>query len=325
MDDKKNFALSLVATAPSPATSGTSLTVTAGQGAWFPTPPFQLTVWPAGSNPTPSNAEIVRVTARSTDTFTITRTQEGTSARSIVVGDQVAHTLTAGMMLETQTLQGRRATGAMWTDCMANSTGAIAPFLITAISSGTTSVPSGSVDPNHPGVVRVTSSTTANSGQWFGTANTSLRLAAGDYMETVLKIVTLTNTTIRLGFHDSQTSADAVDGAYFEILNTGVCTFKTANNSTRTSAGTTATLSTATWYRFEVEVKSTTDVRGRIYNADTGAVVLAEQTITTNIPSTSGRECGVTITGTNSTTTSTALYEVDWIGYEKRPGFDTVR
>ena len=36
MDALKNFAISLVATAPSPATSGTSLVVTAGQGSYFP-------------------------------------------------------------------------------------------------------------------------------------------------------------------------------------------------------------------------------------------------------------------------------------------------
>lgn len=55
----------------------------------FPTPPFNATVWPAGAQPLASNAEIVRVTAISTDTLTIVRTQEGTSARTIVVGDQI--------------------------------------------------------------------------------------------------------------------------------------------------------------------------------------------------------------------------------------------
>lgn len=90
-----NFAYSTVATAPSPATSGTSLTVASGDGSKFPTVPFNATVWPASSQPTAANAEIVRVTARSTDTLTIARTQEGTSARTIVVGDQIAATITA--------------------------------------------------------------------------------------------------------------------------------------------------------------------------------------------------------------------------------------
>jgi len=94
-DNHKNFSISLVATAPSPATSGTSLVVTTGQGSLFPTPPFNATIWPAASNPLSTNAEIVRVTAISTDTLTIVRAQEGSSARTVIVGDQIAATITA--------------------------------------------------------------------------------------------------------------------------------------------------------------------------------------------------------------------------------------
>ncbi len=93
-DAHKNFAYSTVATAPSPATSGTSLVVQAGDGALFPAAPFNVTVWPTGVAPLTSNAEILRVTAKSTDTFTIARTQEGSSARSVIVGDQIAATIT---------------------------------------------------------------------------------------------------------------------------------------------------------------------------------------------------------------------------------------
>lgn len=93
-DLHKNFAYSTVATAPSPASSGTSLVVAAGQGALFPTPPFNATIWPVGTNPTSTNAEIVRVTGVSTDTFTITRSAESTAARTVIVGDQIANTIT---------------------------------------------------------------------------------------------------------------------------------------------------------------------------------------------------------------------------------------
>lgn len=86
----KNFAVSTIATAPSPATSGTSLVVGAGHGARFDSAvDHNCVVCPADAQPTPANAEIVRVTAISTDTFTITRAQEGSTARSIVVGDRI--------------------------------------------------------------------------------------------------------------------------------------------------------------------------------------------------------------------------------------------
>ncbi len=98
-DAHKNLAISAVATAPSPAASGTSLTVTTGHGVRFPTPPYNATVWPTGAQPDPSNAEIVRVTAIATDALTITRAQEGTTARTVVVGDQIA----AGVTVRTLT------------------------------------------------------------------------------------------------------------------------------------------------------------------------------------------------------------------------------
>lgn len=93
-----NFPYSRIATAPSPATSGTSFVVTAGQGALFPTPPFQATVWAANAQPLSTNAEVVTVTVVSTDTFTITRAREGSTARSIITGDQIAATITAQVL-----------------------------------------------------------------------------------------------------------------------------------------------------------------------------------------------------------------------------------
>ena len=111
MDALRNFAYSLVATAPSPATSGTSLVVTAGQGSYFPVTPFDATIWPAGSQPTNTNAEIVRVTTVSTDTFTITRAQYGTTAQSITVGYQIAQTVDANLLSQLAPLSGATFTG----------------------------------------------------------------------------------------------------------------------------------------------------------------------------------------------------------------------
>jgi hypothetical protein len=94
LDQYKNLALAVIATPPSPATTGTSLTVTAGQAAWLPPPPFNATVFDPKVLPTPANAEIVRVTAVAGNTLTIARTQEGSAARTIVAGDNLAATFT---------------------------------------------------------------------------------------------------------------------------------------------------------------------------------------------------------------------------------------
>lgn len=103
-DSHKNFAYSTVISAPSPATSGTSLTVYSGQGTLFPTVPFNVVIWPTGANPLSTNAEIVRVTSISTDTFTITRAQEGSTARTIIVGDNVAACITAKSLTDIEAI-----------------------------------------------------------------------------------------------------------------------------------------------------------------------------------------------------------------------------
>lgn len=101
-DEINNFAITTVATAPSPAASGTSLVVASGDGSKFPTAPFNAVIWPVNSQPTSTNAEIVRVTAVSTDTLTITRQAEGTSARTVVVGDQIMLGITKKTIAELQ-------------------------------------------------------------------------------------------------------------------------------------------------------------------------------------------------------------------------------
>jgi hypothetical protein len=98
MANRKNFAYTTVGTAPSPASSGTSLVV--ADGTVFPAVPFNATIWPTSTQPLSSNAEIVTVTNIATNTLTITRAQEGTSARTVVAGDQIAQTVTNAMLDE---------------------------------------------------------------------------------------------------------------------------------------------------------------------------------------------------------------------------------
>lgn len=93
-DLHKNFAYSTIATIPSPAVSGTSFIVQLGAGTNYPAVPFNGTVWPTNSQPSNTNAEIVRVTAITTDTMTIVRAQEGTTARTIIAGDQFSANIT---------------------------------------------------------------------------------------------------------------------------------------------------------------------------------------------------------------------------------------
>jgi hypothetical protein len=76
----------------------TSLTVASGAGALFPNPTsldyFLVTLQGVSGTP----IEIVKCTARSTDTLTIVRAQEGTTASAFSASDKVELRITAGQM-----------------------------------------------------------------------------------------------------------------------------------------------------------------------------------------------------------------------------------
>lgn len=103
-DQHKNFAISTVTAAPGVPSSGTSITVE--NGSIFPTPPFNATVWANGEMPVNSNAEIVRVTAIAGNVMTIVRAQELSTARAILVTDQIAATITAKTLTDVETALG---------------------------------------------------------------------------------------------------------------------------------------------------------------------------------------------------------------------------
>ena len=93
MYQRTNFAYGKVLTPPSPAASGTTIVLETGQGARFPNTTggqYVCVVKETNLPATPDNAEVVLVTSHdpANDTFTVTREQEGSSARTIVIGDE---------------------------------------------------------------------------------------------------------------------------------------------------------------------------------------------------------------------------------------------
>lgn len=178
------------------------------------------------------------------------------------------------------------------------------------ISSGTQGKTGGPA--NHPGILRTTSSTTANSGGYCLTDTTAFLIGGGEISVHIFQIVTLTNSTIRIGFLDTTTSADSTDGVYIEIPSTGAAVGKTASNGTRTTSSTIATLNTATWYRAVIGVNfDATNCWFGIYSES--GTLLGSQTISTNIPTGAGRQCGHGFVATNSGTTAVGLTDMDYM------------
>jgi len=184
-----------------------------------------------------------------------------------------------------------------------------------AISSGTnnTAISTAIISPQHPGMVLLRSSTSANSGyRYFAQGNTGIRIGGGERADIIFRTpADLSTITYRFGFTDSGSSADAVDGCYFELSGSGAIVGKTANNSTRTTSSTIATLSTDTWYHGVITINSdATQVDYTIYS-EAGSS-LGTQSITTNIPTASGRE---TLIGIVATSSGTTAIDLAWIDY----------
>ena len=109
VDSFRMFTISSVAVAPSPASSGTTMSVQGvdAVAGIFVTPPFNLTCSPPGQTPTIYNSEVVRVTAMSGASITaMIRAQENTTAQNIQVGWVVEQGITPLILSQLEALAG---------------------------------------------------------------------------------------------------------------------------------------------------------------------------------------------------------------------------
>jgi len=91
--------------ASSISTSSTSITVSTGQGALFPAITAG-TFFYATLTDSSNNLEIIKVTARTADIMTVTRAQEGTTARAYAAADKIELRITAAVMNNLVQLDG---------------------------------------------------------------------------------------------------------------------------------------------------------------------------------------------------------------------------
>jgi Protein of unknown function (DUF2793) len=198
------------------------------------------------------------------------------------------------------------------------------PWILTAVNAGTgnTAIPAAALLGHNPGGGFIRSSTTANSGARYKLANEVADYFGGmshKFRGKALWRATAGNT-VRIGFHDSITSADAVDGAYFEV-NNDVIACKTSNNSVRTQAITTLILTVNRVYTFDIDVNAAgTSARFRVYE-NLNATPVLDQTITTNIPNTTARTFGAGCVATNSGTVAADIIIVYELGMGSVEGF----
>lgn len=164
---------------------------------------------------------------------------------------------------------------------------------------------------NHPGVVRISRpGSGTDAGAVVGTSISAMTITGGEKFEAIFQIPSsVSDETIRAGFHDCSTAADAVDGVYIEIPGTLVAVGKTAAASVRSTTGTSLTLSTATWYRARIEVNGDASQVDFYIYSDSGTL-LWHDSLTTNIPT---GAVGVRTIATSASAVASSLLDLDYM------------
>lgn len=175
------------------------------------------------------------------------------------------------------------------------------PWTGAAISTGTATVIASIA--SHFGIVQVSNNSVANAGYEYDFASaSSFLLAGGEVFEFVFRPDNVAGSNFqRYGFQDLFGTVAPVDGVWINISG-ATLTGKTSNNSVSSTTSTSYTVTISAWYHLKIFVNSTSLVTFSLYDS-TGALVWSD-TLTTNIPSTAGRETGCGIVGYRSTNTA---------------------
>lgn len=186
-----------------------------------------------------------------------------------------------------------------------------------AVSSGAIQQRAG--EPNHPGIVALRDSTTANGGYRVMTDVTAFRIAGGEKYVCSFQVRSArAGCTSYMGFFDSTTIAAPTDAACFVITANGTTVSmvgRTRANNTATNTSTAFNPSLNTWYTAIIEVNSNaSSVNFSIFN-ESGTSVYNEDLA--NLPTAAGRETGAGVAAYESTTDAAAdILHLDYLRIE---------
>jgi hypothetical protein len=172
------------------------------------------------------------VTAVTTDTFTITRAQDGSTAQSITAGYQIAQTVNAGLLLELAALSGATFTGAVsgttWTGSGENKASDFAPTGLTGATTATRYVGGTTSGAPITGTFAVgdwiidqtatiwVCTTAGSPGTWSPTESVSVYTTGGTYTATNGQMVIVNGSSTGVTI---TTPASPAEGTYFALVN----------------------------------------------------------------------------------------------------------
>ncbi len=277
-----------------------------------------------GSSPTLTTPNIGAATATSVNkvaitapatSATLTIADGSTLATSGANSVTLTTTGTTNVTLPTsgtlRSKEGMVTNPVYFTDFINAGVNASSPYNGAAINSGTFVVSTASL--NTLGTCKAVSSTTPNSGFRIGGSNSNLIIRGGEIFRASVSFSSFTNNTVLIGFDNGAAVGAVTNGIYFKITSSAIVLETIASTGGTTTSSTIITASANTFYKFEILINSNaTSVTGNIYDV-TGVTLLGTATITTNIPTTSSNPTNIQIIGTNSTSSATDIFEVDYM------------
>lgn len=185
------------------------------------------------------------------------------------------------------------------------------------VAAGSGSIASGTSTANHPGVWTLsTLASTTGSGAIFNSTTGTLfgggKTAGRWIIKTPSALSDGTDTyVIGVGFNDSSNTATPVDAAQFRYVQTASTfwQYTCASNSVLTTATSSVTVATSTWYLLEVVVNAAGTSVDFIINGTLAG------TTTTNIPIGAGRELGMRCFILKSAGTNARAMDVDYASF----------
>lgn len=167
---------------------------------------------------------------------------------------------------------------------------------------------------NRPGMVRLFSAAAGtNTGYRIITGTTSIILRAGTAFLCSFVTATFPAITTRIGFINTSSSADCTNGAYLEIPPSGNAVAKIANNGAISTSGTIVTLSPGTYYTVKITINENLTATYDLFTE--AGVNIYSSTPTPTVPNIVGRETGIGLITTKSTTGVADLLHVDFMGF----------
>lgn len=177
-----------------------------------------------------------------------------------------------------------------------------------------------------PGIARLNTVTTTSAYAYLTSAADGLLLGYGaTEFECAIRLSALSDATdtyrFQAGLFDGYGTASVTDGAfvlYSHGVNSGKFQFVTSSNSTQSTGDTGVTVAAATWYRIKVVVNAAgTSATATVM--DGSGTSLGTATLTSNIPTGSGRQCGSGAQMVRSAGTTTRYADVDWHRLKLQP------